>query len=161
MNNSRAMRAVALIGVLITTLGALLAVRSPVAGALRAGQPVSGVVLGTDLVDYARHSDTLMLWNYDPRRGRVDVLSVPRDTRISLPGYRFRRINEVFAYHYGLSRDFKAAGQEVLSAVEHLLSFRPDYYVHVDYDGFRRFIDLLGGVRVHIDEPLHYDDNAG
>jgi polyisoprenyl-teichoic acid--peptidoglycan teichoic acid transferase len=161
VNNSFAMRAVALAGVALTVLAALLAVRSPVAAALRAGRPVSAVVLGTDLVDYARHSDTLMVWNYDPRRGRVDVLSVPRDTRIHLPGYRFRRINEVFAYHFGLTRDSRAAGREVLGAVGHLLSFRPDYYVHVDYDGFRRFIDLLGGVRIHIDEPLHYDDNAG
>jgi LCP family protein required for cell wall assembly len=160
------MRAVALAGALLSGAAGAWAVRSPVATALRQGRPLTGLVIGTDAVEVAHHSDTLLLWRYDPVRGRTDVLSVPRDTRINLPGYRFRRVNEVFAYHYGVKRDAHLAAREVGAAVEQLLtlgevSFRPAHYLHVNYDGFVRFVDLLGGVDVRIDEPLHYDDNAG
>jgi LCP family protein required for cell wall assembly len=162
----KSIRAVAIAGVLSSLASALLVARSPIAASLRAGKPLSGVVLGTDLVDYARHSDTLMVWRYSPREGRVDVLSIPRDTKIDLPGYRFRRINEVFAYHYGVKRNSREAALEVIEAVNHLLTkgrvpLDLAYFFHVDYNGFRRFIDLLGGVNIHIEEPMHYDDNAG
>lgn len=161
-----AMRWAALGGVVLVLISCVTAARSPVAASLRAGKPVSGILMGIDAVDYSRHSDTLMMWHYDPLRARVDVLSIPRDTRISLPGYRFNRINEVFAYHYGVKKDPELAALEVMDAVGYLLKmdgepYEPRYYVQVDYNGFRRFIDLLGGVGVHIDESMHYDDNAG
>jgi len=155
------LRLVALVGLFLVVASCFLAVRSPVAAALRSGEPLSGILLGTDFVETAQHSDTLMLWYYSPRRAHLDVLSLPRDTRINLPGFRFHRINEVFAYHFALKRDPRFASGEVLKAVAYLLNFKPIYYLHVNFDGFRRFIDLIGGLNVHIDEPLHYDDNAG
>ncbi|MBI4395553.1 MAG: LCP family protein [Elusimicrobia bacterium] len=153
-------------GIIIVMLCGVVASRSPVAASLRQGNPLSGLLMGIDRVEEARHSDTLMLWQYDPLRSRVDVLSIPRDTKIDLPGYRFHRINEVFAYHYGVKRRHDIAAGEVMSAVDHLLrlngeTLTPSHFFLVDYGGFHRIIDLLGGIEVHIDEPMHYDDNAG
>jgi LCP family protein required for cell wall assembly len=145
---------------------ATLATRSPVAQALRHGDTITGAVIGTDLADHAPHSDTLMIWLYRPSETRLDVLSIPRDTKIDLPGYRFRRINEVFAYHYGQGHDADLAAGKVCEAVGHLFAraratLTPRYYVQVDFDGFRRLIDRLGGVTVMVDEPMDYDDQAG
>lgn len=145
---------------------AILATRSPVARALRQGDPISGTVIGTDLADHSPHSDTLMVWFYRPSETRLDVLSIPRDTKIDLPGYRFRRINEVFAYHYGKGRDADGAALNVCEAVGQLFAkaraaLTPEYYVQLDFDGFRRVIDRLGGVTVSVDEPMDYDDYAG
>lgn len=160
------MRLVALAGAAAVLISCVFASFSEVAASLRAGRPISGAVMGTDKVDYARHSDTLMVWSYDPMHERLDLLSVPRDTRIHLPGYKFRRINEVFAYHYGVTRSAGRAAEEVLTAVRYLLNahgmdFNLSFYLHVDYNAFREIVDLLGGVDVHVDEPMHYDDNAG
>jgi LCP family protein required for cell wall assembly len=165
-NNNSAMRGVAIFGVAATVMSCILSAASPVARALHKGDPLLGIVLGTDGVDLARHSDTLMVWRYDPAAQKVDVLSVPRDTKIHLPGYRFNRINEVYAYHYGDTRDIARACFEVMDAVKFQLSFpgtlfAPQYFIHVDYGAFTRFIDILGGVDIHIDEPMHYDDKAG
>lgn len=162
----KAMRLTLLTGLVLVGLSCLAAVLSPVAGALRTGEPLAGVLLGTDKVDYAQHSDTLMVWNYDPRRSRLDVLSIPRDTKIALPGYRFHRINEVFAYHARETRSVPLAAHQVMEAVVFLLSFddvsfAPRYFLHLDYDVFRKIIDLVGGINVHVDEPMHYDDKAG
>lgn len=54
-----------------------------------AGRADFGAVIGTDLAEHAPHSDTLMVWLYRPSEGQLDVLSIPRDTRVDLPGYRF------------------------------------------------------------------------
>ena len=91
--SQHALRVVALSGAGLVAFAGLLEHASPVARALREGRPVTGIVFGTDLVDHARHSDPLMWWRYDPAAGRVDLLSIPRDTRVDVPGYRFRRIN--------------------------------------------------------------------
>jgi polyisoprenyl-teichoic acid--peptidoglycan teichoic acid transferase len=160
------LRGTAMAGLAATLAAGVAAHRSPVARALREGRPLTGIVFGTDLVDHARHSDTLMWWRYDPATPRVDIISIPRDTHVDVPGYRFRRINEVFPYHYSKTQDTRRAANALLSAVTHLLSLdstalAPRYFLHVDYHGFRRFVDLLGGLRVHVDEPMHYDDNAG
>ena len=144
----------------------LAATLSPVAGALRRGDPVSGIALGTDLAEHSPHSDTLLAWVYRPRQTRLDVVSIPRDTRLDLPGYRFRRVNEVYAFHHTARRDPLTAAAQVRNAVQHLFRsagggplFR--HVVQVDFDGFRRVVDRWGGVTLMIDEPMDYDDNAG
>lgn len=145
---------------------ALAASISPVAVALRWGEPVTGVALGTDLAENAPHSDTLLAWVVRPRWGRVDVLSIPRDTRVDIPGYRFRRINEVYAYHHRTQKDALGAAAQTRNAVEQLFrdaggALPLRNVVQIDYDGFRRLIDRVGGVTVSIDEPMDYDDHAG
>jgi polyisoprenyl-teichoic acid--peptidoglycan teichoic acid transferase len=164
--SQHALRVFALSGVGLVAFTGLLEHASPVAKALREGRPVTGIVFGTDLVDHARHSDTLMWWRYDPAAGRVDLLSIPRDTRVDVPGYRFRRINEVYAYHFRKSRKHAVAAEALRSAVAQTLDIagtplEPRITLHADYAGFRRFIDLMGGVSVHVDEAMHYDDEAG
>jgi LCP family protein required for cell wall assembly len=159
-------RAIAGVGLGGVVLLGVLSSTSDVARALRRGDPVVGAVIGTDLADHAPHSDTLMVWIYRPSETRLDVLSIPRDTRLDLPGYRFRRINEVFAYHYGQGRDADVAAKKVCEAVGSLFvkaraTLQPPYYVQVDFDGFREVIDRLGGVTVSVDEPMDYDDVAG
>jgi LCP family protein required for cell wall assembly len=139
---------------------------SPLAKALRLGTPVVVAVMGTDLAEKSPHSDTLMVAVYHPRGGRLDLLSIPRDTKIDLRGYRFRRINEVFAYHYAQTGDAHAAARNVCEAVGEVFAgtgsdLKPAYYLQVDFDGFRRMLDRLGGVTITVDEPMDYDDRAG
>lgn len=164
-SETTSLRGAAAAGAALALVFSVVAVRSPLATALRRGEPVEGILLGTDLAENAPHSDTLMLWRYDPQQTKLNVLSIPRDTKIDLPGYRFRRINEVFAYHYAAQRNVPAAVHPVMDAVTQLLpsggALQPRYFFQVDYQGFRRMIDRLGGVTVAVDEPMHYDDHAG
>ncbi|MHB9154970.1 MAG: LCP family protein [Endomicrobiales bacterium] len=136
---------------------------SPVAVAIRNGEMINGLIVGTDWVDYARHSDTLVYANYRPESRFLNIISIPRDTRFSPPGYHFQRINEVYAYHYRTKKNDYLACQEVRIAVEQLLQNRVSipYYVQIDYSSFRKFIDLLGGITVDVEEPMDYDDHAG
>lgn len=143
--------------------------RTPVGRALLHGQRVSGILVGSDYEDNARHSDTLMWISYDPQSRFLDVLSIPRDTIVSVPGLpRVRRINEIFAYEFRRSgRDFSRASQALRAFVETMLSSGAvsavaiPFYFTIDYEGFRSLIDAMGGIYVRVTEPMHYDDNWG
>jgi LCP family protein required for cell wall assembly len=140
-----------------------LSYTSPLARAIRNGELINGLVIGTDYVDYARHSDTLVFANYNPSKRFLNIISIPRDTHFCPPGYRFQRINEIYAYHFRMKKNDYLACQEVRRGVEQLLGSRIaiPYYVQFDYASFRKVIDLLGGIVVDIEEPMHYDDTAG
>lgn len=155
--------------VLFCAVSIWLSWRSGVARALRKGEPVYGLIVGADLVDNARHADTIIFARYQPAERKLDLLFIPRDTRVSSPNLRVHRINEVYAYAYRTSkRDTRAALNTLWGTVSALLftstaAAAPQlhFYAQIDYDGFRKIINLLGGVDVAVDEPMHYDDNAG
>jgi LCP family protein required for cell wall assembly len=159
-------RAVALLFVGAIFLSIYGAATSPVAAALSRGERVPIVLFGIDAADQSRHTDTLMVSIYDPVHTMLTLLSVPRDTRIDLPGYLFRRVNEIYGYHFRKTSDPVQSSLEVKSAIEHILSSEKapvviPYFVQIDFSGFTRMVDLVGGVWVDVKQPMHYDDHAG
>ncbi|MBN1620965.1 MAG: LCP family protein [Endomicrobiales bacterium] len=149
--------------VFLVSISLYLSWKSPVAKALRDGRRINGLIIGTDWVDYARHSDTLIFVSYDPIRRFLDIISIPRDTKFSPQGYNFRRINEVYAYHFRTKKNHQIASREVCNSVESLLLNRVKIplYMQINYSSFKKLIDLIGGLTIDIDEPMHYDDKAG
>jgi LCP family protein required for cell wall assembly len=139
---------------------------SPMARSMALGEPVTTLVFGTDAARDSEHSDTLLLSSFDPRRHSLDFLSVPRDTRVNMPGYRFHRINEIYGYELRKTNDVGRASRALLGAVETVLStdtvhVQVPFYVHLNYAGFERIIDLMGGTWVDVLEPMDYDDYNG
>lgn len=98
-------------------------------------------------------SDTLMLATYDPKGGDVSLLSIPRDTRVEIPGREgMYRINSAYAF----------GGVELTrQTVRDFLSIPINYYVKVDVTGFTRLVDAIGGVPIDVEKDMDYDDNAG
>lgn len=169
MNSNRASRWIAA-GCLVLALAAMaLAMRSPVALSLVRGERINALVIGSDYSDYARHSDTMMFVSYDANSRFLDVLSIPRDTMVSLPNRPgIRRMNEIFTYEFRHSgRNFTIASLALANSLAVALSsgtaepLRIPYYFTIDYNGFRSFIDSIGGVTIKVVEPMHYDDNWG
>ena len=142
---------------------------SPVARSLMKEERIRGMVIGSDYEDNTRHSDTMMVVSYDPQSRFLDVLSIPRDTMISLPQMpSVRRVNEVFAHEFKHSgKNFTITSLALKSVVETMLSsgtaqaFTMPYFFTIDYGGFRSLIDSLGGVYVKVTEPMNYDDSWG
>jgi len=142
------------------------AATSPVARALDSGQRVVVLCFGVDAADLSRHTDTLMLAVFDPAENYMGVLNIPRDTRVNIPGYRFKRVNEIYGYHLRRSADREKAAERIRGGVETLLSSGPvrvavPYHIGFDFSGFMHMVDLVGGVWVTVKIPMHYDDNAG
>jgi LCP family protein required for cell wall assembly len=94
-------------------------------------------------------SDTIMLLNYNAVSGRLHLMSVPRDTRVRLEKHGYQKINA--AYAYGGTAMAK-------QAVSDLTGLHIDYFLKVDFEGFPKVVDALGGVTIDIETRMSYDD---
>ncbi len=128
---------------------------------LISGRRVNGIIIGTDDVDYAKHSDVIIFMSYNPKKRFLDVISIPRDTKISVEGVAIRKINQLYAYSYKKSKSHRVATESVRNELQKILGMDIQFYAQIDYSGFKNFIDVLGGVKVEISQPMHYDDNWG
>lgn len=105
------------------------------------------LALGVDQA--AGNADTIIVATVDFKNRAVYALSIPRDTRAEIPGHRTFKINA--AYSWGGLGTAK-------QAVENLLGITIDRVVLVRLEGFKRIVDLLGGVEVDIEKDMHYVD---
>ena len=54
--------------------------------------------MGEDDVEGSRRSDTILLATVDVDDKNVRVLSLPRDTRVAIPGHGTQKLNHAFAF---------------------------------------------------------------
>lgn len=116
----------------------------PGVGTLR---PLTVLVLGRQAVQLTPLTDSMMLVAIDPAHRTMGVLSVARDLWVDIPGYGYSRINA--AYEDG-------GGALAERVVRQVTGVQADGYVIVEYAGFTRLINDLGGVTV--DVPHAIDD---
>lgn len=110
------------------------------------------LVMGEDNVEGSRRSDTILFVTVDIDDKNIRVLSLPRDTRVSIPQHGTQKLNHAFAY----------GGPDLLKAtVSNYLDEPILYYLIVDYDSFPAFVDMLGGVEVDVPKRMRYVDRAG
>lgn len=106
--------------------------------------------LGVDeregLSDFNGRTDTIIIYHIS-RWGQKDCLiSIPRDTRVELEGYGWNKINA--AYVYGKEEMLK-------DEIYELTGINIDRTMLLNFDGFKKVIDVLGGVEIVVDVPLH------
>ena len=108
------------------------------------------LVLGVDERDGdAGRSDTMFVAMYDPKNQQVSLMSVPRDTRVKIPGHGWEKINHSFAYGgYKLTQ----------RTVEELLGIRINHYIVIDFKGFQKVVDAMGGIDINVEKRMFYED---
>lgn len=149
-----------LAALLLIAVCIVLSFFSPVSRSWQKGEQINLLLIGTDNVEENRHSDVIIFVSIHPRERFVDILSIPRDSRIKIPKYRLLRVNEYFAY--GFKKGGVKEGAELLkSVIEGVLHTPIPYYIQLDYEAVVRIVDALGGVTVNITEKMNYDDNWG
>jgi LCP family protein required for cell wall assembly len=128
----------------------------------QAGDPQTLMILGSDQrfgdkkLGIKPRSDTILLVRLDPDKQATAVMSVPRDLKVDIPGYGRDRINA--AYELGgprltvktVKRLFQKPGKP----------FKINHIVNVDFGGFRKVVNYIGGVYVDIDRD-YFNDNTG
>jgi LCP family protein required for cell wall assembly len=143
--------------------GELYPTQAPLPNALQ--QPVNILLIGVDkrpsAVDGVR-SDTLILVHLDPQAKWASMLSIPRDSVVSIPHLGRAKINTAYSQGYmnaaaiyaeGTAPD--AAGAALAAeTVESFLKVKVDYTAQVDFHGFEALIDTIGGVLVDVPLPL-------
>jgi LCP family protein required for cell wall assembly len=96
-------------------------------------------------------SDTIMVLRYDKATGTASLLSIPRDLWVTVPGHSSkRRINAAFN-----------DGPDVLvRTVQTELGIPVHHFVEIDFTGFERLVNALGGITICFPYPTK-DLNTG
>jgi len=96
-------------------------------------------------------TDTIMLASIDVREHKAAFLSIPRDLFVPIPGTNLStKINSL--YQYGLSQGHDA--DLLVRAVEDITGQTVPYYVALDFDGFEKVIDDVGGISVDSERDI-------
>ena len=95
--------------------------------------------------DTSFNSDTLMVMHVSADRSRVTVVSIPRDSWVDIPGHGMSKINAA----YGLG-----GPKLMVQTVEQATGLTINHYVEVNFLGFVKIIDALGGVNICLPQPV-------
>ncbi len=110
------------------------------------------LIMGADAANRVHRSDTIMVMNVNSIKKEVNLISIPRDSLVIIPGRGLDKINHAFAYGGAdLSR----------KTVEKLFRIRIPYYILVDIKGLENIVNSLGGVPVEVEKRMYYSDFAG
>ena len=116
-------------------------------------RPVSILLLGTDTGalgrSYKGRTDTVMIMTINPQTEKTEIVSIPRDMKVNLPGYPEdspAKLNA--AYTYG-------GVKETTNVLQKHFNIPIDYYVLVNMGGLKQAINQVGGVTVT--SPLTFD----
>jgi LCP family protein required for cell wall assembly len=104
-----------------------------------------------EAIDIDVRPDSLSVVYLDGETGSCRMLSIPRDTRVELPGYGQSKIN------HALSVGGIPYQQQV---VEQLLGIDIDHYGLIDFAGLTQLVDAVGGITVVNDEAFEIDGHG-
>lgn len=97
-----------------------------------------------DNTDFTR-TDTIMLVSADTKTGKMELLSIPRDSRVKIRD-KFDKVNHAHAF----------GGIELtMQTLRQFLGLDIDYYVQVNYQALINIVDALGGVDYDVPEGIN------
>ncbi len=134
------------------------------ASALLSREITTVAVFGVDRDGY--RTDVNMLVFFHHKTGEIDIVSIPRDTKVKIPDDIFKEINEIRS---GVKQNERinaipayvsaSRRNEVsVSVLENVFGVDVDYYVNMDLDGFKYIVDEIGPIEIDIPRDMRYDD---
>ncbi|WP_404454933.1 LCP family protein [Oceanobacillus kapialis] len=105
-------------------------------------EPLNILLMGVDARGADRgRSDALMVLSLDPGSDRMQLISIPRDTRTTIVGRGTQdKINHAYAF----------GGPDMsVATVENFLDIELDYYVRMNMEGLAELVDELGTITVN------------
>lgn len=107
-------------------------------------------------------TDTMIILSIDPVNKDMAMLSIPRDLWVDVPGYGYSKINA--AYYWGTMME--SSGQQVdgksmtgpalaKKTVSEIVDLPIHYYISMDFDGFIKLINKLGGLDIDVTNSIY------
>lgn len=97
-------------------------------------------------------TDTMMLASIKPSTKQISLISIPRDLTAPVSGWK--KINSINAY--AEQKNPGSGGIATTDALAELFQEPVTYYIRVDFSGFERIIDEIGGVEINVENS--FDD---
>ena len=123
---------------------------APYLSAQAGGQVFNVLLIGSDQRGKgAFRTDTILIASIRPQENSISILSIPRDLYVYIPAKGMHKINT--AYLWGEVNRYPGRGfASIKDTLLYNLGISIDRYALVNFNGFRKTVDLLGGV----DMPL-------
>ena len=102
--------------------------------------------------DGANLTDTIIVGSFKPSTKRLVLMNIPRDLSVPIAGYGWRKINSANAL--AEAKEPGSGGQATADLIGEILEIPIHYYFRVDFAGFVKIIDDLGGIEVEVDNTL-------
>ncbi|MFA6183835.1 MAG: LCP family protein [Parcubacteria group bacterium] len=97
-------------------------------------------------------TDTIMIASIDTREKKIALLSLPRDLYASIPKSNYSaKINSL--YKYGLSNNKGIT--PLKETIENITNLSINYYLVVNFSGFEKFINDIGGINIDVVRDIY------
>ncbi len=98
-------------------------------------------------------SDSMLILSVDQDTKTANMLSIPRDLWVKIPGFSSNRVNA--AYFFGDQKEPGKGGPPLVKAtIQENFGIKIDYFAEIDFNGFRSIIDSIGGISLDVKKPL-------
>ncbi len=98
-------------------------------------------------------TDVMIVVSINPEENTVNMLSLPRDLVVYVPGWKMTKLNT--AYGHGLSVGHPGGGFGIMQeTLLYNFGIRIDHYALIDLGGFQDVVNIVGGVEVPVDCAL-------
>jgi LCP family protein required for cell wall assembly len=116
------------------------------------GEPFYMVLMGSDTRwgQTQQRSDTLIVARFDPQNKKIQMISIPRDSRVAIPGKWTTKINAAAVY---------GGPALVIKTVKQITGLPITHFVNLNFNGFRDIVDAIGGVWIDVPFDI-YDTQA-
>jgi LCP family protein required for cell wall assembly len=106
-------------------------------------------------------SDTAMVVHIDAGRTTATVVSIPRDTLVTRPSCPLESGGSTALSYGAMFNSAYSVGGPVcaVKTVESITNVRMDHYIEIDFSGFAKLVNTLGGVTVTTDEDIDDEDS--
>ncbi len=137
-------------------LGVTPAVPNPQLTIPDPGNPQTILVVGSDqrfgTSRVTAHTDTMLLVRLDPNSKTINLVSVPRDLKVQIPGHGTGKLNGAYSLG-GTKLLVKVLQRQVFPGL------RVNHIVDVNFGGFKALVDAIGCVYSDVDER-YYNNTA-
>jgi LCP family protein required for cell wall assembly len=96
-----------------------------------------------------KRSDTMLLVHISKARDKAILISIPRDTFALIPEHTSKSGKLIPAVHSKINSSFNWGGAPLLiQTIEEMTDLKIDHYIEINFAGFARIVDSIGGVEV-------------
>jgi len=100
-------------------------------------------------------SDTMIVASINYSDKKLGLLSIPRDLWVPISGYGHAKINEAYADGENNRKTATSGGALSSKTVENILGIPIHYYVSLDFEGFKKIVDTIGGVDIYVEKDIY------
>lgn len=111
------------------------------------------LILALDTWDNSNgRADMIMIVHIDPSTRRINVVSIPRDTKVLAGKIGWTKINHLPLLAERKEKHSKT--KAIMNTVCSLFECDLNYYITINFRGFENFIDRLGGLEIQLEHPV-------